>query len=405
MRIALFSDSYLPTKSGIVTVVIQLKHQLENLGHEVFLVTVETTPEYRTDDPHFYRAKSHALGLGTDQFISLPSQRKINKFLKDNKIDIIHCHTEFGIGKAGVKAAKKLHIPAICTIHTMWVDFYKYYVPCAGLISPKTVDRFMNRFYRNFNALIGVSTKARNYYKKPGMLPNLPSVVIPNAIDKEKFGGTHITPEERLELRKKYDIDEKDVVLLFVGRIAEEKRILELVELCKKITAETPDCKALFVGKGPAYEAAVKCAKNEIAAKKIIFTGFIDWTEVHKIYESSDIFITASLSEMHSMTILEAQLCGMPIAARKDESYLDSIYDGENGYLSDTDEELGQKIRELVLDKEKRIAFGKRSLEITKNFSLETNVKKTTALYEQVMKVYPEPVDESAVAEILKQID
>ena len=84
MTIALFSDSYLPTKSGIVTVVIQLREQLIKLGHKVLLVTVETTDEYKTDDPLIYRVHSKPLGLGTDQFISLPFLPPILKFIKDD---------------------------------------------------------------------------------------------------------------------------------------------------------------------------------------------------------------------------------------------------------------------------------------------------------------------------------
>ena len=68
MTIALFSDSYLPTKSGIVTVVVQLQEQLKKMGHRVILVTVETTAEDETYDQDIYRTRSVALGLGTDQF-------------------------------------------------------------------------------------------------------------------------------------------------------------------------------------------------------------------------------------------------------------------------------------------------------------------------------------------------
>ncbi len=397
MRVALFSDSYLPTKSGIVTVVIQLKNQLEKMGHEVFLVTVETTPEYATDDDHIYRAKSVPLGLGTDQFFANPSVRHLISFLKDKKIDIIHCHTEFGVGAAAYRVARHLKVPAICTVHTMWVDFYKYYVPMSNLIRPKMVDRFMNRFYSKFDALIGVSSKARNYYKKPRMLPNKPSVVIPNSIDKEKFARDHISLEEKQNLRGKYGIKDDDVVMLFVGRIGEEKRVFELLTQVQKVLAECPKCKMIFVGNGPAYDGMVKQAEKEIAENRIIFTGFVEWTEVHKYYESCDVFVTASLSEMHSMTILEAQLCGMPIVVRHDESYLDSIIPGYNGYLSATDEEMGRDIVELVNDDEKRKKYGRNSLEITKDFSIDVNVKKTLIMYEEVIKAYPKPVDEASV--------
>ncbi len=262
MTIALFSDSYLPTKSGIVTVVVQLQEQLKKMGHRVILVTVETTDEYETYDPDIYRTRSVALGLGTDQFLSIPAMHPLISYLKKNKVDIIHCHTEFGLGKAGLRAAKILKIPAICTTHTMWTDFYKYYLAFGKFISPRIINGIMKKYYGKFDSLIGVSTKARNYFKQPGMLPDMPSVIIPNSIDKEKFQKTHITQERKQELRASYGIKEDEKMLLFVGRIGEEKRVLELLDVCKNVIKKNPKIKMVFVGNGPAYEDMVNCCKK-----------------------------------------------------------------------------------------------------------------------------------------------
>ena len=402
MTIALFSDSYLPTKSGIVTVVVQLQEQLKKLGHRVILVTVETTDEYETYDPDIYRVHSVALGLGTDQFVGIPAMHPLIHFLKDAGVELIHCHTEFGIGKAGLRAAHVLKIPAICTTHTMWTDFYKYYLSFGKIISPKIINGIMKKYYGKFDSLIGVSTKARNYFKQEGMLPNMPSVIIPNAIDKEKFQKAHISQEQKLALRKSYNINPDDIMLLFVGRIGEEKRVFELLKVCQNLSKKNKKIKMVFVGNGPAYEDMLKKASAEIASKQIIFTGFIEWTKVSEYYESADIFVTTSLSEMHSMTILEAQLSGLPIIVRRDESYLDSVFDGENGYLTDTEEEMEEKILELAADSDKRKRFGERSLEITKRFTIEAHIKKTLKVYEEVMKAYPGKIND---IEVMKEIE
>ena len=402
MTIALFSDSYLPTKSGIVTVVVQLQEQLKKLGHRVILVTVETTDEYETYDPDIYRVHSVALGLGTDQFVGIPAMHPLIHFLKDAGVELIHCHTEFGIGKAGLRAAHVLKIPAICTTHTMWTDFYKYYLSFGKIISPKIINGIMKKYYGKFDSLIGVSTKARNYFKQEGMLPNMPSVIIPNAIDKEKFQKVHISQEQKLALRKSYNINPDDIMLLFVGRIGEEKRVFELLKVCQNLSKKNKKIKMVFVGNGPAYEDMLKKASAEIASKQIIFTGFIEWTKVSEYYESADIFVTTSLSEMHSMTILEAQLSGLPIIVRRDESYLDSVFEGENGYLTDTEEEMEEKILELAADSDKRKRFGERSLEITKRFTIEAHIKKTLKVYEEVMKAYPGKIND---IEVMKEIE
>ena len=402
MTIALFSDSYLPTKSGIVTVVVQLQEQLKKLGHRVILVTVETTDEYETYDPDIYRVHSVALGLGTDQFVGIPAMHPLIHFLREAGVQLIHCHTEFGIGKAGLRAAHVLKIPAICTTHTMWTDFYKYYLTFGKLISPKIINGIMKKYYGKFDSLIGVSTKARNYFKQPGMLPEMPSVIIPNAIDKEKFQKSHISEEAKKALRQSYSIKDDELMMLFVGRIGEEKRVFELLQVCQHVIKKNNKIKMVFVGNGPAYEDMLKKADDQIKEKSIIFTGFIEWTKVSEYYESADLFVTTSLSEMHSMTILEAQLSGLPIVVRRDESYLDSVFDGENGYLTDSEEEMEDRILQLAADKEKLIAFGKRSLEITKRFTIETHIKKTLKVYEEVMKAYPNKIDD---IKVMKEIE
>jgi 1,2-diacylglycerol 3-alpha-glucosyltransferase len=405
MTIALFSDSYLPTKSGIVTVVVQLREQLIKMGHRVILVTVSTTDEYTTNDPDIYRVHSVPLGLGTDQYLAIPAMHPLIHFLKAQNVQIIHCHTEFGVGKAGLRAARILKIPAICTTHTMWVDFYKYYLPhFQKIMRPGMVVGFMNHFYRKFHALIGVSIKARNYYKQPDMLPQVPSVIIPNSIDSDKFLSSHSTEEEKQALRMKLGIEKDDVMLLFVGRIGEEKRVIELLQVFKNVTKKNPKIKAVLVGNGPAYDELIYSAKNEILEKKIIFTGFIDWQKVHTYYETSDIFVTASLSEMHSMTILEAQLTGLPVVLRRDDSYLDSVYHGQNGYLCNTEREMEKRILELAGDKRKREAFSRRALDVTKKFTIETHVLKTLKVYEEVIKAYPGKIDENKVMKMLDKI-
>ena len=402
MTIALFSDSYLPTKSGVVTVVVQLQEQLRKLGHRVILVTVETTNEYETYDPDIYRVHSVALGLGTDQYVGIPAMHPLIHFLRDAGVELIHCHTEFGIGKAGLRAAHILKIPAICTTHTMWTDFYKYYLTFGNLISPKIINGIMKKYYGKFDSLIGVSTKARNYFKQPGMLPQMPSIIIPNAIDKEKFQKQHISEEQKKALRQSYGIKPDETMLLFVGRIGEEKRVFELLQVCQNVIKKNSRIKMIFVGNGPAFEEIKTKAQEQISEKTVIFPGFIEWTKVSEYYESADIFVTASLSEMHSMTILEAQLSGLPIVVRRDESYLDSVFNDENGYLTDSEEEMEKRILELADDREKRLAFGKRSLEITKRFTIETHIKKTLKVYEEVMKAYPDKIDD---IKVMKEIE
>ena len=113
MNIALFTDSYLPTKSGIVTVVLQLRKALEDMGHHVVVVTVNTKEEEsaiaeREKDENVLRIRSvRGDWLGVpDQYIGFPHEKKILKFLTKHNVQIIHSHTEFFVAHAAKLSGK-----------------------------------------------------------------------------------------------------------------------------------------------------------------------------------------------------------------------------------------------------------------------------------------------------------
>ncbi|MBO4547508.1 MAG: glycosyltransferase [Treponema sp.] len=397
MNIALFTDSYLPTKSGIVTVVLQHRKILEDMGHHVVVVTVNTKEEEkalaeREKDENVLRIRSvRGEWFGVpDQYIGFPHEKKILKFLKKHNVQLIHSHTEFFVAHAAKLSGKKLHIPVIATTHTLWEDFYKYYLLGGRLIPVKLIRKIVKRLYKKFYALINVSQKARDYFKMPFMLPNTPSAIIPNALDTDSFLQCSIADSEIQKVRKQWGIKKDDIVFLFLGRVVEEKRVDELLDICMRVIQKNSKIKILFVGAGPAVQSLEKRARP--VSDRIIFTGYVPWTEVHSYYQLGDVFITASLSEMHSMTVLEALVSGLPLIARRDTSFSDTIFDGKNGYMADTDEEMDQYFLELAADKKKRAAFGEYSKKVAKSFSLEVYGKRVVAFYQKVLDTFPEKI-------------
>lgn len=394
MNIALFSDSYLPTKSGIVTVVVQLRKILTELGHHVVIVTVSPHgyENSEDDDPNVLRVYSIPAPVGDNQYIAFPHKKVVVDFLKQHNIQIIHSHTEFYIAHAAKSAGKILHIPVVATTHTMWEDFYKYYLfPMGRMVPVKVIRKIVKRLYKKFYALINVSDKAREYFKSPFMLPFTPSVVIPNAIDTESFLAKKFTEEDRLSLRKELGLSENDVTLIFVGRIVEEKRVAELFDVISRIMKKRANVKMVFVGSGSmSYELENKTKALNLTGR-IVFTGFVNWENLALYYSAGDIFVTTSLSEMHSMTALEALLSHLPIVARRDESFNDTIFHGRNGYLADTDEEMDDFILDLVDNPEKRKKFADESFEVSKNFSIKLHGLRTVEFYKFILKHYPLP--------------
>lgn len=393
MNIALFSDSYLPTKSGIVTVVVQLKKILEQMGHNVVIVTVDAGKDgEKYDSPDVYRVLSIQSPVGDGQYIGIPYKPKIRDFLIEHKVQIIHAHTEFFIGHVAVVLGKELNIPVIATTHTMWEDYYKYYLFLGGLIPRKVIRKTVQRLYKKFYAFINVSQKAHNYFNRPKMLPNIPSAIIPNAIDKETFISKKYSDEEKQKIKEKLGFQSSDKIIVYVGRVVEEKRLEELYEVSKTVISKMDNVKVLVVGDGACYDALTNKAQEDNLSQKILFTGFVDWEKLSGYYAVADVFCTVSLSEMHSMTILEALSLGIPVVCRYDTSFSDTVFDGVDGYFGKTDGEVAEKLIKILKDDKKRKEMSFQALKISERFTLEKHGKRTVAFYEEVLKHYPGPV-------------
>lgn len=403
MNIALFTDCYPPTKNGVVTVVVQLKKILEEMGHHVVVVTVgRGKPGCEDNEKNVYRTRCIVLPHDETQFFAIPNISDIIRFLKQHKIQIIHSHTEFAIGLTAARVGRLLNIPVIASTHTMWELYYRHYLKLLFWL-PKNIVRWVIRLlYKPYYSLINVSQKAHDYYKKPFMIPNTPSTIIPNAIDSKKFISHECSAEEKDALRKKLKIDEKDKVVLYVGRVVEEKRMDELLEVLKRVADKRENTKVLFVGDGARLEKLKKNVTESGYESKILFTGFINWTELSGYYALGNVFVTASLSEMHSMTILEALNLGIPCVCRYDTSFSDTIFDGVNGYFAASDEEMDEKILKVLNDDSLAEKMSKNALETAKHFTLDVHGKKTVAYYQAVLDHYPQPVTDeilqSAVA-------
>ena len=393
MNIALFSDSYIPTKSGIVTVVTQLRKVLQDMGHHVVIVTVaEHTGTEFTENGTVFRVKSIVSPLGDGQNFGFPHMSRVLDFLRAHDVKLIHAHTEFTLGHAAIVAGRELNIPVIATTHTMWEDYYRYYLTAGKIIPRRVVRKIVQQAYKQFYAFINVSQKAHDYFNRSFMLPGIPSCVIPNAIDIERFSSGSSSGEETEKLKASMGIKEDETVLLYVGRVVEEKRVNELLEVVMNVSRKNKKIKTVFVGSGGAVEYLQNEVKKNELQENILFTGFVDYENLPKYYALGNIFITASLSEMHSMTILEALAAGLPIVCREDASFSDTVYNGKNGYQCVTDEAMQEKLLEVASKKEECTELGKHSRVIADDFSFGTYGKKHLAFYEEVLKHFPEKV-------------
>ncbi len=321
--------------------------------------------------------------------LGLVSQRAVNKIVHDEQLDVIHTHTEFTVGWAGKRAARKMGLPLMHTAHTMYED-YRHYLFLGEFLPARVIREYLRFFLRGYDVLVCPSQKARDYFRSfmprakqavhSGFCSNR-IVVIGNGVCRARFNSGLFTREEIEDARRDRGIEPSDKVIIYVGRMAQEKRAVELLDALKPLLQKYLHYKALFVGRGSSLERMRSAVERAGLHRQVIFTGYVDWEEIPKLYALADVFVTASLSENHPMTLIEAAMCGLPIVARRDDSYVDLVRDGHSGYLVDADSQLAMKLKELLRDEAKLCTFSQNALLTADKFDIETHVAKMERLY------------------------
>jgi 1,2-diacylglycerol 3-alpha-glucosyltransferase len=226
---------------------------------------------------------------------------------------------------------------------------------------------------------VAPSPKSAHYLQ--ALMPSVPVSVISNGVDTSRIAALLPTADQNRALRASLGLSEQDFVLIFVGRIGMEKRVFELVDVVAAAASRAPRIRMLFVGDGPTLDPLKRRAQGSAAPGAFVFTGFLGWEAVIAHLAAANLFVTVSLSEVQPMTIIEAQLCGLPVVARRDESYFEVIMDGVNGYLVEEDGEAVERILELALDAGRCAEFSRESLRRSQNLSIENTVNRMEELY------------------------
>lgn len=390
MKIALFSDTYIPDINGVATSTNILRNKLVDLGHDVLVVTSElpsdTTYDESLDDQvlRVPGLEIQALyGYRACNIFSFKGMKEIKRF----NPEVIHVQTEFGIGIFGRIAAEYLDIPVVYTYHTMWTDYSHYINP----INSETVDTVVkkvitkiSKFYGNScQGLIVPSNKTKDALIHYG-LKQKNIYTIPTGLELERFSVNNKNNKLCQSLIEKYHL-QNHFVLTFLGRIAPEKSITVIIDALKKVVAINDNIRFLIVGGGPQLEELKEYVKNDHIESYVIFTGPQSGEMVPAHYHISNMFISASLSETQGLTYIEAMASSIPVIARYDDQLEDVIDDGKNGFFFKNEDELPKLIldaMEMDLDVLKENALKKAN-----EYSGETFAKKVLEVYKQAILI------------------
>ncbi len=346
MRVALFAETYLPFINGVVTHVKSLKDGLERLGHEVLVVTADPNVRHHELKDGVLRCPAHRskrlYGFG----IATPLSATRLKYVQNFDPDIIHIHQEFGIGLSGAMIARKLHKPLVYTLHTMY-DEYIYYVAPKPLI--KTVKKLSHRYTRfladRASALTGPSKKCEEYFREVGVTKDVN--VIPNPVELDLFSPDKIDEESKQAFRRKYNIDDDVMIACFVGRLGREKSCDVLLDYWAQSVHPEDRMHLIIIGDGPCREELEEQSKKLGISDMVTFTGKVLHEELPPYLASCDVYVTASLSDTNSISMLEGMATGLPVLQRNDPLNADQVRNGINGYVFNDAQEMGDFLRQI----------------------------------------------------------
>lgn len=346
MKVALFTETYFPSTNGVAAHVKTLRNGLEKLGHEVLIVTADKHCKHHYIEDGVLHCPATEVKRFFGFGVATPISHKRQRMIADFSPDIIHIHHEFGIGLSGLMAAKNLQKPLVYTLHTAYDEYIHYIAPRPFVKAATKASHYYERFIAaSATALTGPSPKCEEYFKRIGVGKDVR--VIPNAIDLEMFDPSKISESEKKEFRDKYGIPENKMLVCFVGRLGKEKSVDVLLEYWANTITPDDNMHLVIIGEGPDKASLMLLAEGLNIKDQVTFTGLIKHDKMPVCFAACNVYATASLSEMNSISMLEGMASGLPVLQRLDEMNSDQIETGVNGYLFQTAEEMAARLREI----------------------------------------------------------
>ncbi|MDF2944604.1 MAG: 1,2-diacylglycerol 3-glucosyltransferase [Herbinix sp.] len=383
MNIGLFSETYYPEINGVATSVYMLKAELENRGHNVYVFTTTTpgAPEY---EHNVFRVPSMPFIFISERRVGLFYQPKLAHIIKKLGLDIIHTHTEFSLGIFGRIMARELRLPIVHTYHTIYEDYTHY------LTHFKALDRRAKAFARTYSKVccntveqvIVPTEKTKELLMTYSVHKDIS--VVPTGIDLSKFARNHYSVEDVKALKMKYDINPQDKVLLYIGRVSQEKNIEEIINAMPEYMKNRESVKFVIVGSGPALEKLENLVQVMGLVERFVFTGSQPWDTIGLFYQLGDVFISASRSETQGLTYIEAMASGLPIVARADKCLEDILEEGKNGYSFTETQGLFHGL-DQILFLDKTTNYSDNAVNKVKKYSTQEFAYQVEKVYQQVM--------------------
>jgi glycosyltransferase involved in cell wall biosynthesis len=368
LRVALFTETFLPATNGVVT---RLRHTVEKLvcaGDEVLVFAPAGGPG------SYAGAKVYGVpGIPFPPYPQIrlaPPHPGVRRALQRFEPDVIHAANPFILGMGGIFYARRLKVPLVASYHTNVATYARFYK--LGFFENAT--RWWTRAWHN-RAHINLCTSeaTREHLLREGIKR---VKIWPQGVDANRFHPDKASEEWRIRLSGGCP---EEKILLYVGRLAPEKSIGRL----KAVLPEIPNAKLAIVGEGPARKALEK----EFQGTNTAFIGLLEGEELASAYASADLFLFPSTTETLGIAMIEALASGLPVVAARSGAAHEVVSEGENGllYKPGSDREMAAAVRRILENEALRGVLSRRARAAAEKRSWEASTVTLRGYYEEVL--------------------
>jgi glycosyltransferase involved in cell wall biosynthesis len=330
MKIAIFTETFLPKIDGVVTILCQVLERLQARGHQALVFGPPGGPkEY---------AGAEVVGVGGPRFPLYPElrvnipRRFVWEKIRDFQPDLVHIVSPFFLGPFGLSYARRLNVPILASFHTHVPNYVRHY---GGAFVEPAIWSYLRTLHNAAHLNLCPSTETLKDLRNHGFERVR---WWKRGIDTQRFspGPRDIAMRERLTGGKP-----DDLLMLYVGRHSPEKSL----EVIRDPVFSVPGVRLAMVGGGPSHEQL----KKHFAGTPTTFPGYMRGEELVAAYRAADVFLFPSTTETFGLVALEAMACGTPVIAARTGGVLDIIDDNRTGLLFNPQHpsEIGALVRRL----------------------------------------------------------
>ncbi len=348
----------LEDSNGVAMVLKSMLHEIRKRNLPIDILTASNTLQ---SGDHLIAVKpvgEYRLSFYEQQPLRIPNLLEIHKIFKEGEYSRIICSTEGPMGLAALYLKLAYSVPAYFYVHTDWMMFAERVLKFNEQ-NKSRLRRILRAFYKGFDGLFVLNNDQRKWLigKDMGFSPE--TVFLTAHWADEGF-------EPRGSDKKTiFGVEGSEPVLLFAGRLSDEKGVMEIPHIMEKVWKTHPNAKIAFAGMGPKEQELKK------ALPDAVFLGWVDHAKLPEVYSAADMLILPSRFDTFGCVVLEALSCGLPVAAYNTKGPKDIIIDGVNGYLAKGDDDIADKIIRFLSDNKLRRSFKAQALKRARQYNVD----------------------------------